>query len=250
MSGGREPHRQSFFVHSYEVDPWERLTPRALCAYLQEAAGGDADAFGVSMGRLVGEGLAWVLQRLKLEAGAWPRQGVTLQVATWARHFGGVVAERDFEVSDEAGREIAVATSRWVVVDMDARRVVRLPDFIRRLPVHEGRALEMDGVELPAALAFETERRFEVRRGDLDVARHVNNTRYVEWALEAVPDDVAETEEPSGFEIVFRRESVLGDQVRSHSRRRGDGNFVHALSTDEAELARAVSRWRPRPAAT
>jgi len=247
----REPHRAAFRVHSYEVDPWERLTPRSLCALLQEAAGQDAESFGVSMSRLVEGGLAWVLQRLKIDVAAYPPLGATLTVATWARHFGRVVAEREFDVRDPADRPLAAATSRWVVMDLAGRRVVRLPDPIRGLPVHRARALEMDARELTLPEPPALERRFEVRRGDLDVARHVNNTRYVEWALETVPDDVYETHEPRAFEIVFRRESVFGDRIVSGSRELApDGGrvFTHALWTGEGgdPLAQAVSRWRPR----
>lgn len=251
MSAEREPLRQSFVVHSYEVDPWDGLTPRSLCAFLQEAAGQDAMAFDVSVARLVGMGLAWVLQRLKVEVHAHPRLGATLSVATWARHFSRVVAERDFEVRDEAGREVATATSRWVVVDLAARRVVRLPDFIRRLPVHTARSLEMDGAELPAPEPPGVERRFEVRRSDLDAARHVNNTRYVGWALETVPHDVYETHRPAAFEIVFHRESVFGESVVSRGRALpspGARVFAHGISTEGSgnELVRALSRWSPR----
>jgi acyl-ACP thioesterase len=241
-----------FRVHSYEVDPWQRLTPRSLCALLQEAAGQDADTFGVSMSRLVEGGLAWVLQRLKVDVAAYPSLGARLAVATWARHFGRVVAEREFEVRDEAGRLLAAATSRWVVMDMAARRVVRLPDFIRELPVHREQALDMEGRELPLPEPTALERRFEVRRSDLDVARHVNNTRYVEWALEAVPDEVYETHEARAFEIVFRRESVFGDRIVSGSRELpADGArlFAHVLRTaegGEGPLAQAVSCWKPR----
>jgi len=46
------PYRESFRVRSYEVDPWSRLSPRALCAYLQEVAGVHATQLGASMERL------------------------------------------------------------------------------------------------------------------------------------------------------------------------------------------------------
>lgn len=247
----REPLRQPFIVHSYEVDPGERLTPRNLCAFLQEAAGRDAIAFDVSVARLVGMGLAWVLQRLKVDVQAEPKLGASLTVTTWARHFGRVVAERDFQVWDEGGRLVAAATSRWVVVDLAARRVVRLPDFIRRLPVHPTRALELEGGELPAPAPAQIERRFEVRRSDLDAARHVNNTRYVGWALETVPDGVLDTHRPAAFEIVFHRESAFGEKIVSRSRELPPDDaraFAHGLSTqgNKSELARAVSRWTLR----
>jgi acyl-ACP thioesterase len=246
-------HRQEFPVHSYEVDTEGRLTPRALCAFLQEAAGGDAARAGYTMERLAGEGLVWVIQWMRVEVERYPRQGETVHVTTWARPFDRALALREFDVADGAGGRVAVGTSRWAVVDLRARRLVRLPEFVRRCPVPD-RPLALD--RAPSALEpaepADLERRFEVRRGDLDTVRHVNNTRYVEWALETVPDEVQEQCRPSAFEIAFRREAVYGDTVAARTRRlagEGDPVFADELRADGAghELARATSAWRPHP---
>ena len=171
-----------FTVRSYDVDPGDRLTLPALCGYMQEAAGIDATRLGAGMRRLGEQGLAWVLHRMRLEVSAPARGGDRVGVATWPRHFGRLVAERDFDVHDAAGRRLALAASRWVVVDLAARRAVRLPESIRSLPVGDRQVpLDGDGGPLPEVETAELERRFEVRRGDLDVVNHVNNTRYFRW---------------------------------------------------------------------
>lgn len=231
------------------MDPSGWLTLPSLCAFLQEAARRSAAAMGAGVERLAADGLAWVLQRLKIEVAAYPRLGESLWVTTWPRRFDRLVALRDFEVRHEGLERLAVATSRWVVVDLNTRRVVRLPDFIRQIPVPDRRpALEIEAADLPSVAQAEVERRLHVRRSDLDNVRHVNNTRYIDWALEAVPDDCFELCWPARFEVVFRRESVYGDSVLSRAQRRGPGEFVHALARLEGgeELARALSRWEPR----
>ncbi len=244
-------HRQRFPVHSYEVDTEGRLAPRALCTFLQEAAGGDAARAGYAMERLAEEGLVWVIQWMRVEVERYPRQGETLHVTTWARPFQRALARREFDVVDDSGARVAVGTSRWVVVDLRARRLARLPEFVRGCPVPDRPpALDRSPSALEPAEPADLERRFEVRRGDLDTVRHVNNTRYVEWALETVPDEVQERCQPSAFEIAFRREAVYGDAVTARTRRVADGgdpSFVHELRADGAghELARAASVWRP-----
>ena len=40
-----------------------------------------------------------------------------------------------------------------------------------------------------------------MRRSDLDVVNHVNNTRYVGWAVESVPDTVWESHHPTAFPV-------------------------------------------------
>src|SRR5512134_281372 len=108
-------HSEGFRVASYDVDAAERLTPRALCAFLQETAGRDVARRGFGMRLLIDQGLAWVLQRLTVEVARWPAVGEEILVETRARGFTRVVAERDFRVGDGAGRELARATSRWAV---------------------------------------------------------------------------------------------------------------------------------------
>ncbi len=237
-----------FEVHSYETDPEGFLRPASLCAFLQDAAWKNAERMGAGVPRLAAEGLTWVLQWLRLEIRSRARHGDALTVSTWARRFERVLALRDFAVRSEAGATVAVATSRWVVVNLVARRVVRLPAFIRSLPVPERPpALEVEpSAERPGSVPPTLERRFEVRQGDLDAARHVNNTRYLDWALETVPDALAARRHPASIEIVFRRESVRGDVVRSRSHPLdADGRIAHSLvrERDGEELTRATTTW-------
>jgi acyl-ACP thioesterase len=250
MSGLGSSHRRTFLVHSYEVDTGGRLAPRALCGYLQEAAGEDAARLGVSMGRLREEGVAWVLQRLLLAFARHPRGGETLAVTTWARAFERAVAWRDFEVHDETGSRVAAATSRWLVMDLATRRLTRLPESMRRVPVVARAVLAGEPQPLPPLEQVESERRFDVRRSDLDILRHVNNTRYVEWVLEAVPDDVLERLRPASVDVEFRREALPGDVIFARAQRLAGGEgmaFAHELRSGASghELARGASRWAP-----
>jgi len=246
-------HRQEFAVHSYEVDTEGLLAPRALFAFLQEAAGGDAARGGYTMERLAEDGLVWMIQWMRVEIERHARRGETLAVTTWARRLDRALAWREFQVVDASSGRVAVGTSRWAVVDVEARRLVRLPEFVRRSPVPDrAPALDLGPSTLEPAEPADLERRFEVRRADLDTVRHVNNTRYVEWALETVPDEVQEGCRPSVFEITFRREGTYGDAVVARTRRLagpGEAAFAHELRSAAAghELARALSVWRPLP---
>jgi acyl-ACP thioesterase len=240
--------RETFTVRSYEVDPRRRLTLRALCAYLQEAAGLHAARLGVGMERLEESGLAWVLHRLKLELLDGPRLGDVLQVVTWPSRFDRVLADREFEVLAGDVR-VAAASTRWAVADVRLRRPVRLPDFIQAVPVDERTApIAIGRDELPAVARPAFSRTFPVRRADLDVVGHVNNTQYVSWLAETVPDEVDGGMRAAGLEVVFRQEARYGDVVVSEAEPldgEGGATFAHALrrEADGAELARAVTRW-------
>lgn len=242
------PYREAFKVRSYDVDPRRRLALRALCAYLQEAAGLHAAALGASMERLAQDGLAWVLHRMKVEVARWPRQGDAVEVVTWPSRFDRVVADREFEVR-VGGDPVAAATTRWAVADLQARRPVRIPEFILALPVDARSGGVALGRGDPPALARPAvTRAFPVRRADLDVVGHVNNTQYASWVGETVPDEVGDAMHLAALEIVFRQEARHRDVVVSESEALpgDDGTaFVHVLrrESDGAELARALTRW-------
>jgi acyl-ACP thioesterase len=243
------PHREAFLVRSYEVDTRERLTLRALCGYLQEAAGIHAALLGASMARLREAGLAWVLHRLRLEIEECPRLGDVVEVETWPSRFDRVVADREFEVFDGNGRRLAAATSRWAVADLRLRRPVRMPEFILAIGGEErAGAVTLSQGALPAVSQAAVEKTFAVRRSDLDVVGHVNNTQYVGWLLETVPDDVEAGLRPAALELVFHREALYGDVVRSEAQPiPADENraFAHVLrhGGEGHELVRAVSFW-------
>ena len=154
--------------------------------------------------------------------------------------------ERRFEVFDASDRRIGAASTLWLILDLERRRPVRLPaHVVERLgelglgsePRRFGDLVTPDPVDRELA--------FTVRRSDLDSAEHVNNTSYVEWAIEAVPDEVWSTAELAELEIQFVSECHHGQTVVSRSQlveRGGDLEVRHQLmrSDDGAEVARAL----------
>ena len=234
------------------MDPDGFLAPRVLCAFLQEAAGRDAARRGVGMDELMARGFAWVLQRLVLAVDEWPREGAVVAVSTWPTRLGGATAERDFIAVDAAGRPVARAASRWAVADLAARRAVRLPAFLRGLPIEASEAaLEiLPFVARPADALLLGERILEVRRGDLDLVGHANNTRFIEWGMDAVPDEWLRTRALAGLDVVYRHEAMKGDTVASCAFvAGGDALLSHELllASSDKPLADLVTHWRPRP---
>ena len=241
-------HSETSPVRFGELDASGRLSLRALCERLQDAAAAGAARLGISMPSLAQRGLAWVLHELRIEVQRAAGLGEALRVTTWPRAFGRLLAERDFEVW--AGAEaVALATSRWAVVDLAQRRAVRLDPAIQALPVGERRAPLAPPTPRPRRLERPTgERRFEVRRGDLDSVGHVNHTRYVDWVVESVPDAVWDRCSLRGLEIAFSREVRRGQAVVSRSEPvpGHEHRFAHELrGADEELLASALTAWRP-----
>lgn len=181
--------------------------------------------------------------------------GGTLHVRTWPAGVRRLFAMRSFSVADDGGRGIGSAVSAWLVLDMEKRPPAAVG------PLLEAFGLSFDDMEppavpekLPAAGTPETEHRFAVRYGDIDMNRHVTSASYLSWALECVPPGVRDSHFPAGVELSFLAEAFHGDEVLSAAAREpaGDGQsdltWRHsvACAADGRECARLRTRWRPR----
>ena len=114
-------------------------------------------------------------------------------------------------------------------MDTESRRPRRIPEEIIEMapqntehviPVEE---VQFQDVEEPISVTS-----FNVRKTDLDLNKHVNNVRYIEWALSCLNDDIKST----AIDIQFKAEATLGDTITvlSTNLNENDSNdFIHQL---------------------
>ena len=251
MTDDRLTWTEEFTVRSWQVDPRGLARVPVLTDWLQEVAGNHAEALGWSVEALQREGRTWMLRRLHAELLAWPRRRDRVRVVSWPSSAGPVQATRDFELFDAAsGERIGVATSAWVVVDMGRRRLVRIPPAVRDHPLPDRpRALDdpFRG-DLPAAGEGAAEVRCRLRRGEVDMNLHANQTAWLAWAVEAVPAETWRERRPASVEIAFLAEARYPAEIVSRCSAAGDGVFLHSLvsASDGRELARLRTRWVER----
>ena len=245
-------HSDRFRLRSYETDPLGRLQVPILCKLLQEVAVAHASILGVSVETMAERGTAWVLSRLYLTLNRWPRGDEEILIETWPEAMNRLLVERRFAIFDGSEAQIGAVSTLWCALDLAKRRPVRLPDEVwGRMDEYEIGDEPSRAGELTVPDPADRELAFTVRRSDLDVAEHVNNTSYVEWAIEAVPEGTWSTAELAELEIQFITECHQGQTVLSRSRQveRGDDIEIrHQLMRheDNSEVARALTLWRHR----
>ncbi|MHB2151148.1 acyl-[acyl-carrier-protein] thioesterase [Calditrichota bacterium LG25] len=244
---------ETFKVRAYEVDHNGRAKFQTLFNYLQEAASNHAAFLKLSKTDFDRMGLTWVLSRFHVRVYHYPFWNQHVKVQTWPSLKERLFALRDFEMFDEKGKALALATSSWMMIDFKARRAVRLPEFLAEYTNQEkGRALEDTFERLPELQTTHHEKEFQVRLSDLDMNRHVNSAVYIDWALEAVPEEIRTQQFLHEVEVNYRAEAVYGQRILSQveiADRQNDQTILYhrLLRTDrEQELCRMVSRWRPK----
>ncbi len=250
MSRYADVWTESFRVHSYEVGPHGHASIQTLCNYFQEAAGNHAEALGVSRDAMLTRGTAWVLMRLRMQVDHYPAWKDTVQLETWPSGIDGLFATREFVLRDAEGTALGCGTSAWAVIDVARRRPTRVPDDLYAIePPDRARPLAFASRRVPALERVDHARRFDVRFSDLDLNEHVNNVRYVEWAIEALPEATLTAQYPVEVDIAFRAETTFGARIVTEAQQIPEAEetvFLHAVrhAADGRLAAQARTRWR------
>ena len=133
---------------------------------------------------------------------------------------------------DETGAEIGSASSLWVLLDVNTRRIVNNEVVLAHLPDNgDMPAGAAPGVVRPLEGAAET-RKLLPPYSDFDVNGHVNNTKYLDWACSALGHERMAANRLLEFTIIYDSEIRPGVEIHTELIRQ-DGRFTFCGSAGE-----------------
>lgn len=192
-------------IDSRDVDGNGHCRPSALLGHLQEAGTLAAERGGFGREVLLSQHRAfWMLARMWYRLERPLHWGEQVTIRTWHRGAKTALMYRDFDifVGDE---QVGEAVSGWVLADLDSHKLLRLGS-VTVLEGTDGGALckskNLSKVRVPKEMEL-AERR-KMRYSDTDINAHINNTRYADFACDAVgmencPCDTFLTEMQLGY---------------------------------------------------
>lgn len=281
-------YKEKFIVRSYEVGINKTATVETIANLLQEVGCNHAQSVGFStdgfattptMRKLH---LIWVTARMHIEVYKYPAWSDVVEIETWCQAEGRAGTRRDFIIKDYAtNKVIGRATSKWVMMNQDTRRLQKMNDDIREeylvfcprelrlaIPEKDSNCLK----KIPKLDDPAENSRFGLvpRRADLDMNQHVNNVTYIGWVLESMPQEIIDTHELQSITLDYRRECQQNDLVDSltsvepievvpelkgtngsattKNDKQEFQQFLHLLrlSTEGLEINRGRTEWRKK----
>jgi len=240
--------REKNRVKAHEIDCKGRMSLPALINNMQEAAWNNAELLGASVARLQEDGISWVLTRLKMEIDRFPHHKDYYYIESWPSGENRSFVYRDYRVYDEEGICIARATSTWLVFDLDSRKMVAIPDWLKSLTsLQMGKeVLTVATGKIPIVPPDPEGLRFPVRWHDIDTNQHLSNVCYFQCAIEGMPLEVLSEKTIKSIDMNFRSESSWGDNLQVSVEQKKAGTYLHTLrrESDDKILALAKSSWR------
>ncbi|CAI9113127.1 OLC1v1013670C1 [Oldenlandia corymbosa var. corymbosa] len=286
---GRFVYRQSFIIRSYEIGPDKTATMETIMNLLQETAlnhvassGVSGNGFGATREMSIRK-LIWVVTRVHIQVDKYSSWGDVVEIDTWVDAAGKNGMRRDWIIRDYNTQKIITrATSTWVIMNRETRRLSKIPDQVREevQPFYLNRvAISTEDVDSEKIEKLTDETAQRVRSGlaprwnDMDANQHVNNVKYIGWILESVPINILEDYNLTSMTLEYRRECRQSNVLESltsitsnhddeetssssssettvnktdNGRENGGWNCTHLLrmEEDQAEIVRARSIWQ------
>lgn len=243
------------FEHGYNIRSYEprtngRISIASVCNHLQDIASRHADTLGFGFHDLEKSGHFWVLARLHVMMDRLPGFGETTSIRTWPSGNERLVALRDFIIRDTEGI-VGRATTSWVTMNMETHKPDNPETVLNRRFIPDcDRATVFPSKAIKRLKDGEYSIPLQAHRFDMDINKHVNNVRYIEFCLEAVPQAWVEENRCMGIDIQFRTESHAGDEyVSACTPSDPDGSMdtiLHSLTrtADNKEIVRMRSWWK------
>lgn len=221
---------KSIFPLEWEIDFTQcasngKLKYTDMSHLLQLTASAHSDSAGMSFAEMGQNNQTWVLSRMHIEVDQMPKWGDKVTVTTWIEYLDNGRSIRDFEMH-LGDKKLLGASSLWAVLDTQLRRgakeLIINSDFVTRYP--EKKPTVKDNYRINYAVETELVEERTVRLSDLDIVKHVNNVKYVEWCLDVFDIDLIFKEQIKSISANYLRELSLGDTVSV--KKRQDANVV------------------------
>lgn len=226
------------------------IKPVSAFNYFQDIMSRHCGLMKVSAYDLFENGFAWVVIKYHIKIIRYPKWNDRITVKTWRYPFKNLYELRQFEIYDTNGSLLICAKSSWIVINLTTKRPTRLS---KSLPTEM-----MDGLQhpvfddinsVPEINTPDAERFFNIRMHDLDFNTHVNNSVYIVWALETVPENIITQYRPEEIFISYINESLYGDRIKSEIEQETDHPqpaFFHKLTSENTkkETTRLKTIWK------
>ena len=234
-------YQQEAYIGMEDAEQGALLKNRAILRNFEDAATAISDRLGYGLPQIETTRCTWILLNWQLQVLRRPRITEKLTVRTWVRSIHRIYSCRDFELV--SGEEVcAVGSSRWTYWNIDTARPERITDRIAEdYGIEEKAVFPEDFSRIPEPDRFEHICEIPVRRSHIDINGHTHNLFYMDFALDALPEEAFPSGSPGFVSIAYKKETRRGDRLLCGYHRDGD---THVVSVRSGDMLNALVLFR------
>ena len=225
-----------------DVEQGNVISDRGILEIFENVATHHSDSLHDGVSEIKEKGQAWVIMDWKVKILSRPKYGGEFKINTWSRENNiqvrKIATYRDFEMYDEQGNLCVIATSKWVVINIQTGRLTNIDmELQQRYEPEEKSVFGLWDIEKSIqGKDVLNEVEYTVARNDVDFNKHMHNIYYMNLAYNALPEDVYNSRPFNTFKITYKREIKLGDTVKCKYTKDGLNHVVTVYNQDETKV--------------
>lgn len=190
------------------------LTNQSILALLQKVASMHSLYFDYDKISTPKSDLNWIILNWKLKMFSRPNCNDEIVINTWCHPLKKFYFYRDFEIKDKSDNLVAIATSKWILLNNKTNTIYRNLDELNKFhPFLEKDIFENEpfNEKLKEPTTILNTIKIPVQRRDIDKNKHVNNIHYLDYAYEVLPESIYNNCVFNNIEIMYKHEAKYGD---------------------------------------
>jgi len=232
-------------IRAFDVDANNRLKVSTIFDYFQDAASNHAEELKVGYTDLIPKGYFWVLSWIKLQIVDYPKFMEEVKIETWGKKQHKLYSIRDFLMIDKYDNVICKATTAWLFLDAKSLRPKIMPQLFPNVIFFEGKSA-VDELPQKFQNINQTEIIFskKISYSDIDLNKHVNNAKYVEFLNDCYDDKFHSSHQLKSLTGSFLSEAKFGDKLQISKEIQNDNHFIEAINLNtEKVVFQAMGEW-------
>ena len=233
-------YEKDFTVEYVDININGKLSDYGFFKYLQEMGCLHADACKYGLNDVERIRVAWILLDWKLNIFSRPSWNSRFHIKTWPSKMDSISCYRDFEVTDEAGKKLAVASSRWVLVNIDTGHISKIgPEVITAFGPSLNSVCNDKIEKMIEPICYEKSFEYTILKRDIDTNHHLNNLNYILLASELLPNDAIY----SNIDVMYKKQCLLGDTIvfKLHVE---NGEYIVSVKSSDDKVLHAIVRFK------
>jgi len=243
-----EKYQEQISIKSYHTNQYGQASISSLFNILIEAAWAHAQVMDWGYDSLKSNNLFWVLSRMYFQVEKYPAWQDRITLNTWSAGTDGMYAYREYILENDKGEVILRASSAWLILDMETRKIFRLSEFRDTFP----KRIDPNACRAPKRIKPDVHPEimnyFPVLFSELDINKHFNSVKYVERVLDDFGIDFLNNHEPAELEVNYLKEGQAGDRIAVTNTQLSESENLNCLvrESDGADLCVMRIVWRAR----
>lgn len=175
----------------------------------------------------------WILIKQTMKMQRPISIGEDIYLSTRAGTSSKIQFTRQYDVLDIHKNNIGGVYSIWALIDIEKRRIVRPDKIGMEMPMIENYPHYVEEYQdVNQDITVEHVMTREVLYSDLDVNQHMNNYRYVEWALDVLDYQIYKEYFISELTMIYKKELAPKTKVKLYYGRKDNAFKVTIVSED------------------